>query len=270
MHRSASVCAHEWKTPLTWQKACILPWFRDLKQSAALKLLTSGVELMFSPNVSSFLKVFAVWCESAALVFSPVQALYPTGSTSSISSGGCDLIPDPAPLLVSHWSRECRSLPRSLRANRRVPPLDAGTHGYRRSALRLAEVVSLFLHKCVTAFTWEPTATSGVKDARANHQEAAASEWIGVDGWLSAALQDRLLSKRLYKCVHSQSGYRAQWCPPWTSGLLTLWSIMQCVSSFFPLIDLRTFRFWYSQTCHWKRQTRGFAFAFFLNRVSLL
>lgn len=175
----------------------------------------------------------------------PSRLSVPPASTSSISSGGCDLILDPAPLLVAHWSKECRPRPRSLRANRRVPPFDAGSHGYRRSAMWLADVVSLLLHKDVTAFTWEPTATYGVKDARANHQEAAASEWIGVDGWLSAAPQDRLLSKRLYKCVHSQSGCRAQWCPTWTIGLLTV-KYNAVRVKFFPLLTLRTFRHWYS------------------------
>lgn len=52
-----SVNQHEFKkTLLTWQKAWNLSWFRDLKQSAALELLTARVESVCSSTVSSFLK----------------------------------------------------------------------------------------------------------------------------------------------------------------------------------------------------------------------
>lgn len=71
-------------------------------------------------------------------------------------------------------------------------------------------VLSVFLHKGGNAFTWKPTAASGVKEARANHYEAAAGEWVVVDGWSTAAQWDRLLSKRLYKCVYDLCGFAAQ------------------------------------------------------------
>lgn len=46
---------------------------------------------------------------------------------------------------------------------------------------------SVRLRKCVTAFTWNPTASGGgVREVGAAHYDSAAGEWEDADGWLHA------------------------------------------------------------------------------------
>lgn len=67
-------------------------------------------------------------------------------------------------------------------------------------------VLSVSLYNDVILFTWKPTATDGVRAARANHYKAAPIERSGAGGWFTAAQYEPLLSKLLYKCVYGQCG----------------------------------------------------------------
>lgn len=71
---------------------------RQVSKVPLWSLLAAGVELACPPTVSSFLRGVWRFDVPPLLLFSRQSGLFgPTGSTSSISSGGCDLIPEPAP-----------------------------------------------------------------------------------------------------------------------------------------------------------------------------
>lgn len=114
----------------------------------------------------------------------------------------------PAPSLIG--PRTCRSLRHGARIE--SAPAAPSRAGAPTAAPHCdwSPLMPLLLYKCVTAFTWKPTATAGVREARANHYDAAAGEWSSGDGWLTAAQSGRLLSKRLYKCAYDQCGWSAQ------------------------------------------------------------